>query len=168
MRMSTEARASLHQHEKLYDDGGRPGVLSQLYLAAATFSLALSAQAKDPLADTYGTWKIQSILGSGAVSSMSDHEARNLIGKTLVVDLGRFTLNGQACIETNYEETIEDTAAHFEREWKTTVKDIPLPDPVTVIDTGCATLYPLKNGKLMVAEKGVFFEASKLKRKRGH
>lgn len=138
----------------------------QLYLAAATCSLALSAQAKDPLTDTYGTWKIHSIIGGGAVSSMSNREARNMIGKNLVVGIRRFTLNGQPCIDTKYEETIEDTAAHFEREWKTTVKDIPLPDPVTVIDTGCATLYPLKNGKLMVAEKGVFFEASRLHRAR--
>jgi hypothetical protein len=99
---------------------------------------------------------------------MSDREARQMIGKTLLVEAKRFTFNGQPCRETSYEESVEDTTGHFEREWNTTAKDIPLPDPVTVIDTGCNTLYPLKNGKLMVAEKGVFFEAVKVKSKGTH
>jgi hypothetical protein len=136
---------------------------SQLGLAITIFAASLSVQAKDPLANIYGTWKIKTILGSGAVSSMSDREARQMIGKTVMVQARQFTFNGQACAETSYEETVEDMADHFEREWNTTVKHIPLPDPLTVIDTGCSTLYPLKNGKLMVAEKGVFFEALRIK-----
>jgi hypothetical protein len=137
-------------------------LLSQLCLTAAMFAASLSAYAKDPLADLYGTWKIQAIIGGGAASSISDREARQLIGKTFQVKAKRFIFNGQPCAETSYEETIDDTTDDFEREWNTEVKDIPLPDPVTVIDTGCNTLYPLKNGKLMVAEKGVFFEAARM------
>jgi hypothetical protein len=138
-------------------------LVRQIGLAATMFTLSLPAHAKDPLANIYGTWKIQTILGGGAVSGMADREARQLIGKTFIVDAKRFTFNGQPCAETSYEETVEATTSHFAREWNTAVKDIPLPDPVTVIDTGCNTLYPLKNGKLMVAEKGVFFEAAKMK-----
>jgi len=143
-------------------------LFSQLCLTATMFAVSLSAYAKDPLADLYGTWKIQSIIGGGAASSMSDREARQLIGKTFQVKTKRFIFNGQPCTETSYEETIEDTAGHFEREWNAEVKDLPLPDPVTLIETGCNTLYPLKNGKLMVTEKGVFFEAAKLKRSAHH
>jgi hypothetical protein len=144
------------------------GFVQRIALVASMLALSLSAHAKDALTELQGTWKIQSIIGSGAASSMSDREARKMIGKTLKVEARRFTLNGQPCRDTKYEETTEATAGHFEREWNTTVKDIPLPDPVTAIDTGCATLYPLKNGKLMVAEKGVFFEAARLKKSRGH
>jgi hypothetical protein len=135
----------------------------QIGLAATMFTLSLQAYPKDLLATVYGTWKIQAILGGGAVSSMSDREAHQMIGKTFIVEAKRFTFNGQPCTETSYEETVEATANHFAREWNTAVKDIPLPDPLTVIDTGCNTLYPLKDGKLMVAEKGVFFEAAKIK-----
>lgn len=141
-------------------------LFGQIGLATVMFTLSLPAHAKDPLANIYGKWKIQAILGGGAVSGMSDREARQLIGKTLLVEARRFTFNDKPCTETTYEETVEDTAGHFEREWNTVVKDIPLPDPLTVIDTGCNTLYPLKNGKLMVTEKGVFFEAVKMKRSR--
>lgn len=66
------------------------------------------------------------------------------------------------------KETVEDTVGHFAREWNTEVKDLPLPDPGTLIDTGCNTMYPLKNGKLMVTEKGVFFEAARMKPSRSH
>lgn len=134
-------------------------------LAAAIFAVSLPVQAKDPLANIQGTWKIMTILGNGAASSMSDREARQMIGKTVMVESRQFTLNGQACAETSYEETVEAKAGHFAREWNTTVTDIPLPDPLRVIDTGCSTLYPLKNGNLMVAEKGVFFEAARMTRK---
>lgn len=135
---------------------------------AVSFAISSPAHAKDPLVDLYGTWKIRAIIGGGAVSSMSDREARQLIGKTFTVKAKSFVFNGQPCTDTSYEETVEDTVGHFEREWNTAVKDIPLPDPVTVIDTGCNTLYPLKNGKLMVAEKGVFFEAARMKPSRSH
>lgn len=135
---------------------------------AAMLVLTWPAQAGDLLGDLYGTWKIQTILGGGAVGSLSDHEARQLIGKTFTLEARRFTFGGKPCTATHYEETIEDTAGHFEREWNTEVKDIPLPDPVTVIDTGCNTLYRLRNGKLMVAEKGVFFEAARTKRSSPH
>jgi hypothetical protein len=135
---------------------------------AAIFVMSSSARAKDPLADLYGTWKIQAIIGGGAASSILDREARQLIGKTFQVKAKRFIFNGYPCTETSYEETIEETAGHFEREWNTEVKDLPLPDPVTVIETGCNTLYRLKNGKLMVAEKGMFFEAARIKRSAHH
>jgi hypothetical protein len=141
------------------------GRIHQLGHAAIMLALSLPAQAKDPLAKLHGTWKIQAILGSGAAGSLSDREARQLIGKTFLIGTKRFTFNGRPCTETRYEETVEDKDAHFEREWNTTVKDVPLPDPLTVIDTGCNILYPLKSGKLMVAEKGVFFEAARMKRK---
>jgi hypothetical protein len=133
-------------------------------ILAGAFAFSPLAHAKAPLQGLYGTWKIQSIIGGGAVSSMSDQEARQLIGKTLIVEARRFVFNGQACAELSYEETTEGRAGHFDREWRTDVKDLLLPDPVTVIDTGCNTLYPLKNGKLMVTEKGVFFEAVRVKR----
>ena len=141
-------------------------LLIQVQLAAMMLILSLPAYAKDPLADLYGAWKIHVILGGGASSSLSDREARQMLGKTLLIEARRFTFNGQPCAGTSYEETIDDTVGHFEREWNTEVKDIPLPDPVRVIDTGCNVLYPLKNGKLMVAEKGVFFEAIRMKRPR--
>jgi hypothetical protein len=134
-------------------------------LAAAIFAVSLPVQAKDPLANIHGTWKIKTILGSGAAASLSEREARQLIGKTFLVETTQFTFNGRPCTETRYEETVEEKDAHFEREWNTTVSDIPLPDPLTVIDTGCNVLYRLKSGKLMVTEKGVFFEAARMKRK---
>jgi hypothetical protein len=129
------------------------------WLLVTLFSLSLSVSAKDLNADLYGTWKIKAMIGGGAVGSLSEHEVQSLIGRTLNIAPGRFVFNGKPCAETRYERTREETNAYFEREWNTEVSDLALPNPVTIVETGCNVLYPMRGGRLMVAEGGVFFEA---------
>ena len=95
----------------------------------------------------------------GAVGSLSERQVRQLIGKPVLISAERFEFNGQLCMYPTYERSKEETVSHFDREWRTDVNDIPFPNPVTIIDTGCDTLYPIRKDHLMIAEDGVFLEA---------
>jgi len=132
------------------------------WLLLSLLGVSLAASARDTNADLYGTWKIKAMIGGGAVGSLSEREVQNLIGKTVVIKPGRFVFNGKPCVETKYERSREETVSYFEREWHTEVEDIRLPNPITIVETGCNVLYVMKKDRLMVAEGGVFFEAARI------
>lgn len=99
------------------------------------------------------------MIGGGAASSLSQRQVAQLVGKLAIINAERFEFNGRICMYPNYQRSQEETASHFDREWRTEVHDIPFPNPVTIIETGCNTLYPIRKNHLMIAKDGVFFEA---------
>jgi hypothetical protein len=133
------------------------GACRLVFLAVLALA-SIQARAQDTNADIYGKWKITAILGGG-IGSLSGPEARKLIGKPVFISPERFEFNGETCMNPNYQRSKEDPATYFDREWRTDVSDIPFPSPVTIIETGCDFLYPIRENHLMIAERGVFFEA---------
>ncbi|MET3132849.1 hypothetical protein AAKU55_003130 [Oxalobacteraceae bacterium GrIS 1.11] len=113
--------------------------------------------------DIYGHWKIKSIIGGG-ISSLSDRKARAYVGKSVFINSEKFTFNGKTCLHPPYTRSIENVDKYFDREWKADVTDIPLPNPVTIIDAKCNFLYPMRKDQIMIAEDGVFFEAVRIKK----
>ena len=132
--------------------------LSAIFLIAL---LAPPAHAQDANADIYGKWKITAVLGGG-IGSLSARQERNMIGKPLLISAKRYEFNGRQCVNPKYERRQEGPAAYFDREWRADVSDIPFPDPVTIIETrGCDYVFPIRKDRLMIAEKGTFFEAKR-------
>lgn len=134
--------------------------LTRFVVLAALALASVHVHAQDRNADIYGKWKIKALIGGGAVSSRSQSQVDKMIGKFAVINPKRFDFNGQTCDHPNYQRSKEAPATYFDREWRTDVSDIPFPNPVTIIDTGCTTLlYPIRKGHLMIADDGDFFEA---------
>lgn len=135
------------------------------YLLPTVLAFAcVRVHAQDPNADIYGKWKIKALIGGGAISSRSQSQVENIIGKFATISREQFDFNGQICPHPNYQRSKEETASHFDTGWRADVSDIPFPNPVTIIDTGCATfLYPIRKDHLMIADDGDFFEAVRVK-----
>lgn len=138
------------------------------FLLLAALSCASSrTHAQEPNADIYGKWKIKAMIGGGAASILSQRQVAQLIGKIAIINAERFEFNGRVCTYPSYERSQEETSSHFDREWRTEVNDIPFPNPVTIIETGCNTLYPIREGHLMIAKDGAFFEAVRISKTAG-
>lgn len=135
------------------------------YLLPTVLALAcVHVHAQDPNADIYGKWKIKALIGGGAISSRSQGEVEKVIGKLTTISPDQFNFNGHICAHPNYQRSKEETASHFDTGWRADVSDIPFPNPVTIIDTGCTTfLYPIRKDHLMIADDGDFFEAVRVK-----
>src|SRR4051812_19944377 len=136
-------------------------IVSRLLLLPVLAFAGVSSHAQHPNADIYGKWKIKALIGGG-IGTLSDHQARQLIGKTFVISAERFEFNGQACAYPRYQRNKENPKKYFDREWRTDVSGIPFPNPVTIIETGCDPLYPIRKDHLMIAERGGFFEAVRI------
>ena len=130
-------------------------VLLAALLSASPFTLAQT----DPNADIYGRWKIKEMIGGGAASALSQRDVNKLIGKFVTINAKRFSFNGRTCAHPTYQRRQEETVNFFDWAWRTDVSDIPFPNPVTVIETGCNTLFPIRKNHLMIAEENVFLEA---------
>lgn len=140
-------------------------MLRRLALFAVLNWTCLGAHAQDPNADIYGRWKIKDLIGMGAVASLSEQQARKLIGKPLLISPEKYEFNGQVCSYPHYQRSKENPETYFDREWHTGIEGIPFPNPVTIIEvTGCDYLYPIRKGHLMIAEDGIFFEAVRVER----
>lgn len=141
------------------------GMLGRFMLLTALTFASAGTHAQDQNADIYGQWKIKDLIGMGAVSNLSEHQARKLIGKPLLISTEKYEFNGQICSYPHYQRSRENPVTYFDREWHTGIEGIPFPNPVTIIEvTGCDYLYPIRNDHLMIAEDGVFFEAVRVKR----
>lgn len=123
---------------------------------------SVAAFGQDANADIYGKWKIMAVIGMGAETILDTRQSKKLIGKPLLISAHKTEFNGQTCVPT-YERSQEETAKHFEWAWRTDVSRIPFPNPVTIIDTGCNYIYPIRKDHLMIAEGNVFFEAVRVK-----
>ena len=134
-----------------------------MLLTVLTFASA-GTHAQKQNADIYGQWKIKDLIGMGAVASLSEHQARKLIGKPILIGPQKYEFNGQICPYPHYQRSRENPVSYFDREWHTGIEGIPFPNPVTIIEvTGCDYLYPIRKDHLMIAEDGVFFEAVRVK-----
>ena len=135
---------------------------------ALTALLALTSMhvfAAETNADIYGTWKIKALIGGGSSGGLSERQVRRLIGKEVLITPEKFSFNGQVCLSPQYQRSKEDTAVYFNREWRTSVSDIPFPEEVTIIETpGCDFLFPIREDHLMIAEDGNFLEAVRVKK----
>jgi hypothetical protein len=138
-------------------------IICQWLLLFVLAAPGVRASAQDTNADIFGKWKINALIGGG-IGSLSDRQARQLIGKPLIISAERFEFNGRVCVNPDYQRSKENPATYFEREWHTDVSDIPFPNPTIIIETkGCDYLYPIRKDHLMIAEGGGFFEAVRVK-----
>lgn len=141
-------------------------ILKSLYLLVVFGSLPLSSSAQDRNADIYGNWKITNFAGSGESFGLTERQINALIGKPVVVSPEQFTFNGRICKQPSYKRSVEETTTYFRREWQANASELSLPNPVTIIDTGCNLLYPIRTDHMLIAEEsGVFFEAVRVKSK---
>lgn len=136
--------------------------IKSLLLFVSIGVASLHVHAQDPNADLYGRWKIKAFVGASIVSGLSDRQVRRLIGKPLLISAEKLSFNGQTCMHPTYQRSIEETVSYFDREWRADSSELPLPNPVTVIETDCNMLYLIRKNRIIVAQDGNFFEAVRM------
>ena len=141
-------------------------ILKSLCLFVAFGLLPLSSSAQDANADIYGNWKITNFAGSAESFGLTEQQIEALIGKPVVVSPEQFVFNGRVCKRPTYKRSVEETTTYFRREWQANASELSLPNPVTIITTGCNLLYPIRKDHILIAEEsGVFFEAVRVRSK---
>ena len=141
-----------------------PSFVRCLFLAfLGTMPFISHAQVQND--DIYGKWRIKTFAGSADSFGLSEQQIHALTGKPILISAEKFVFNGKTCTHPTYKRSVETTTTYFRREWQADSSELPLPSTVTIIETGCNILYPIRKDHMIIAEEsGVFFEAVRVKR----
>ena len=81
------------------------------------------------------------MIDAADIASMSDRQARALIGKTVAFAKDKFVFNGAACASPTYERSVDDLARSFRVQGHVSSTNMGLPDSVTAIDACAPTSF---------------------------
>lgn len=129
---------------------------------ALSLATTVLGQAAELNADIYGTWRIKKFVGAADVSALSQREVEQMIGKPVSISPQKFVFNGQTCDRPSYARSTDDAVTYFKREWRADAKELHFGKQVTIVETDCNMLYPTRKNRLIVAERGNFFEAIRI------
>jgi hypothetical protein len=134
--------------------------LRRLILLSALCDVAGHVHAKGPNSDIFGTWRIDGIATEHS-GQLSDSMAKMLLDGTVIINAKRFFYNERLCVRPAYRRSREEKSAYFHDGWQASSR-LPLPKLLTIVETGCANIYPIDRNHLLFDDQGVFFSAVRI------
>lgn len=131
-------------------------------ILASWFALAL-AVGKDEHAIT-GKWRITAALDGAEVTSLDEREARQLVGGVLTISEENVAFGKRDCGPSEFEAQSVEPGLFLREQFHATAEKLGLPNPVTVVDLNCTSVFIKNQNRLVVAWDGWFFEAVRIKR----
>jgi hypothetical protein len=121
--------------------------------------IAVSAGIAQKTDSLYGDWRVTAVAGAGPVTAISGGAAARLVGQVLLLKPNSLRFAGESCRPTY--ETTSESAADFAADYKTDLRSLKLPAPVTRFDADCTDLFISAPNRIVFTWKGFFLEASK-------
>lgn len=111
-----------------------------------------------------GRWQLASVLDYADITALDEKEAKHLVGKILTIEKDRVQLDNRKCGQSTFRS--ERVGRDRELQDNARVHDttLGLPDPVEVVELSCAYLYLKTPNRAVLAWRGVYFDAIRLKR----
>jgi hypothetical protein len=114
-------------------------------------------------ADIFGTWTIDGAdwKGSGYDSAATKKKkAAVYMGMPVHISAGQFLYNQNSCKQPAYKRYTTAKSDYFHGDWRADQGRLPLPDRLTVIETGCGRIYPINKQRILIEDRrGMFFSA---------
>jgi hypothetical protein len=121
---------------------------------------AASSQALDVI----GKWRLIKALDSADISALDDPEAQRLVGRIFTISRKTVKVGSpDDCLPPTFEAKSVEPGWYI-REWAHgSAKNLGLPNPVTVVDLGCTSVFVKTPRHIVVFWKGWFFDAKRVR-----
>ncbi|WP_306395913.1 hypothetical protein [Telluria beijingensis] len=128
--------------------------------------LMLSASAM--AADRYeravtGEWRLTAALDGAEVTSIDEKEASQLIGKRFEITKDAVRFGTRECGPSDFAAQQVEPDMFLRKEFHASADKLRLPNPVTVVDLSCTTVFIKRPNRLVIAWDGWFFDAVRVK-----
>ncbi|MGI4844448.1 MAG: hypothetical protein ACRYF7_14145 [Janthinobacterium lividum] len=134
-------------------------------IVAATMTLLPSAHASDSIERRVtGEWKFTAALDGAEISSLDEREAQRLLGQVFTIRKDKVKFGKMDCGETQFEAQKVEPRLHLREEFHASSKELRLPNPVTVVDLSCTSVFITKPNHLVIFWQGWFFDAVRVKK----
>lgn len=121
--------------------------------------------ASEPGQEIIGRWRLTSVLDGTNIVSMDEKEAHNLVGHVFTIRKEGAEFEKHRCGRPDFDtERVEPNLYLRETDPYVTAKSLALPNPVTVIDISCTTVFVKNRNSLVIFWNGFYFNAVRLSR----
>lgn len=140
----------------------RNGSLMPLVAATALVSSSPAQAAGSVASSVTGKWRLTAALDAADIASFDEHEAQQLVGHVFVISKEKVKFDERDCGPTGFEAVAVVPELHLRKEFHANAQKLRLPNPVTVVDLSCTSVFIKNRNKLVIAWKGWFFDAVRL------
>lgn len=144
-----------------------PSPMITLPLVAALALAALPAQAastKRYEQAVSGQWRLTAALDGADVASLDEKEAHRLVGRVVSIRRASLKFGDRTCGPSGFEAESVEPRIFVREQFHADPAKLGLPNPVTVVDLSCTSVFIKGANRLVIAWKGWFFEAIRVKR----
>jgi hypothetical protein len=111
-----------------------------------------------------GKWRFTAALDAADISSLDEREAQQLVGHVFLISKGKVKFDQRDCGPTDFEVEKVEPKLHLRQEFHASAEKLGLPNPVTIVDLNCTSVFIKNSNKLVIAWQGWFFDAVRVKR----
>jgi hypothetical protein len=138
-----------------------------LWTGAVAFAAwsPLTVRAAEPGQEVIGKWKLVAVLDATHIASMDEKEAKTLLGHVFSIRKEGAEFEKEVCGKPDFETQRVVPSLYLERaDPYVTASSLSLPNPVTVVDIGCTSVFIKNRNKLVIFWNGFYFDAVRLKK----
>jgi hypothetical protein len=130
-------------------------------ILTALFALAFFAGEDE--AAISGQWKITAALDGAEITSLDEREARQLVGGVFTISKEKVVFGKRDCGPSTFEAQSVEPRLFLREQFHATSEKLGLPNPVTVVDLSCTSVFIKNQNRLVIAWDGWFFDAVRVK-----
>lgn len=135
------------------------------FIVAIAFAKSPNAHAADAIERSVtGEWRFTAALDGAGIAALDENEAKKLLGQVFVIRKDKVRFQDFDCGETEFAAQKVAPALHVREEFHASANKLGLPDPVTVVDLSCTSVFVKKQNRLVIFWQGWFFDAVRVKR----
>lgn len=123
------------------------------------------AQASDSIERRVsGKWRFVAALDGAEIVSLDEREAQQLLDQIFTIGKNKVKFGKVDCGETEFESQKVEPRLHLRNAFHASSKELGLPNPVTVVDLSCTSVFITKPNHLVIFWQGWFFDAVRVEK----
>lgn len=111
-----------------------------------------------------GQWRFTAALDGADVTSLDEKEAQQLVGRVFTISKQSVKFGDRTCGPSDFAAESVEPRLFLREQFHADADKLRLPSPVTVVDLSCTSVFIKNANRLVIAWKGWFFDAVRVKR----
>jgi hypothetical protein len=111
-----------------------------------------------------GKWRVTAALDGAQITSLDEREAQQLVGRVFTISKAKVNFGKRDCGPSTFEVHSVDPQIFLNDQFRASADRLRLPNPVTVVDLSCTSVFIKNTNTLVIAWDGWFFNAVRIKR----
>ncbi|MDQ2821987.1 MAG: hypothetical protein M3Y65_16605 [Pseudomonadota bacterium] len=110
-----------------------------------------------------GKWKLTAALDGADITSLDEHEARQLLGRVFTISKDHVRFGKRDCGAPELTAKLVEPSHYLRQEAHASAELLKLPNPVTVVELGCTIAFIKNPHTIVLLWKGWFFDAKRVR-----